>query len=386
MNKHDFRRTWEQVTLSPEADARIREALESGCFKSERQVIYMNTDKRRFGKKVSKTAIAALAVALLLSASAVVAAVSRVRMNVQEYTRGGNFLDVGDTPTTDGDIIASSEPYYVKISFDATGSDYLELGSWYPKYIPDGYEETFVSDPATFNGRNQSIQFKNADGQVLGIEIQTAGPGLEMVLANVISEQRVSINGLAGMLYTTVDDHRLLAWSDEERGLGFTIGTDDISIDIVAVANSVRQINYVPTPTDAYKTDDALAELGDYIPAALPEGFSEKSTVGYPREDGGGWYAYVNRCYENDVHDVIYFAYETFSLDPEFEQSAQTVIDFAGGGSSVTVNDLPGAISTVNDETQIVWVDMEKSLEFKLVSGAVSEQELLTMANSITLK
>ena len=84
-------------------------------------------------------------------------------------------------------------------------------------------------------------------------------------------------------------------------------------------------------PTNSESTDKALAELGDFRPDHLPEGFVELDVLGCPLEEGGGWYSYVRRWYANKAENTrIYFEYETYAIDTEmgYTDDAKTICSF----------------------------------------------------------
>ncbi len=373
MNTYDFRRTWEQLDLSPEAADRIRRVLEAACSEKETEVIHMNNIKS-IKRKAPRTAVAAIIAAAILSVTALAVIAARVNMVVSRYNQEG---------LVDEPIVTASgetEPYNVEISFEEIDGEWIGLGTWYPQDVPDGYEETFVSDTLG-GGRNQRIMFENAEGNFFDLEIGTAGPGLEVVLDDVISEQEVTIGEHSGTLFRSQDGIALLAWTDETRGLGFTMSTDDIELDLLTIARSVEEIDTPLTPTLAAEYGKTLAEIGDYTITALPEGYSELNMTA--SDLSSEWYRYVYRWYENAAHEEIYLGYETFSFEEDNvdPHTAETILSYNGAGKAVTINGLPGGVS----DGKIVWVDWERSLVFTIIAEQFTADELTAMAESVLL-
>lgn len=343
--------------------------------------------KRKRARTVRRTAILAFAAALALSVTALAVAASRVSMDILRYGENG----VVESPAAvvseeqpsaesgEAEGVWADEPYVVDISFEKIDGEWIGLGAWYPQRIPDGYEETFISE--NHGGQSQRLVFENAEGRYFDLNYETAGPGGEVGLSDVIYEQAVTVGEHAGTLFRNAEGYALLVWTDETRGLGFFMTTDDPELDLVSVARSVGKAEWGLTPTRAAGYAQALEELGDYTVTALPEGFAESSMEAAPLEDGGGWYGYVRRRYENAAHDEIFFSYETFAFDDDDTNphTAETILSYHGAGSSETVNGMPAGAS----EGKVVWVDWDQSLVFTLKAEGFSAEELLAMAESV---
>ena len=135
-------------------------------------------------------------------------------------------------------------------------------------------------------------------------------------------------------------------------------------------------------PTQAESTELALAELGDFAVSELPEGYTEAGVSGAPTSEGGGWYGYVRRKYENaETNSIVTFFYETYRLGDGEENTAENVLARFPAGSPLEVNGFNGSIST--DGTSVYWVDTERSVVFGISSGDITGEELIAMANSV---
>ena len=192
----------------------------------------------------------------------------------------------------------------------------------------------------------------------------------------------MKVGGHEGILYTCANS-RFLLWTDEEQGIGYDLDTDDLSVDLLIIAESVAEQESPLVPTRAEFTEQALAELGDFAISELPEGYTEAGVSGAPTSEGGGWYGYVIRRYENrETNGAISLNYETYRLADGKENTAENVLALSGfDGSEVEVNGLPGLISA--DGTRIAWVDTERSMTFHIHSEAVTGEELYALANSV---
>ena len=146
-------------------------------------------------------------------------------------------------------------------------------------------------------------------------------------------------------------------------------------------------------PSHAHKTVEAMAELGDFSPSDLPDGFEEENVMGSPIADGGGWYSYVRKWYVNKAENTrIYFEYESYLIATEdgYTDDARTVCSFFIPGYFILENIVVGEEVEINGMfgiatgNHIAWADPETHRVFHLTSEDVLGEELLKVAQSIT--
>ena len=372
--KCNYWSAYDQIKLPDAASDRIRRALELRCSHTEKEARFM----RKTGRRLSTLAIAVIVAAVLcVGAAAAAVALSRVNMNVTE---------INEANIEDG-----TEQSACDITFEAADSDYIDLGTWYPQSIPDGFEETFISDGQC---GIQNIDFENADGDLLGLCYQKAGSNADIELENVVERQDVTVNGETGILYISGSGEKtneLLVWTDSERGIGFDVsyyGSADV--DLVAFADSVTEQDEPLTPTNAGEKDKALAELGDYAPADLPDGYSLENTYGYPTEDGGGWYGYVNKVFSNAGHEEIHLYYETLD-GADFENTCVAGYRDSEGEytcTDLTVNGQSACLIETADGAPhcLLWTNADESLSFSLSADGLTGDQLIQVAQSVALQ
>lgn len=276
-----------------------------------------------------------------------------------------------------------------KINFDEVHDVFIELGSWYPQEIPDGYTMTFVSDGAPY--QNQNIIYKNDAGDEIWYWIYIADPASDAEIYDILSKTEVEINGQDGILYEQVGDYRTLVWVNEDQGFGFKLSTADTAVDLIAMAESTAEGEPL-TPSRSEETKQAIAELGDYSPTYLPEGFEEQGVQASPVSAGGDWYSYVRKWYVNKEENTqIYFEYETYVIDTEsgYTDDARTVCSFFIPGCNVLKNEIVGEEVEINGMyglaigNHIAWADPETHVVYHLTSKDVIGEELLKVAQSI---
>lgn len=349
-----YKESMDKITLAPSADERIRRNIQAAADQSERRNI-MKTGrwKRNIFRNLSAASVAAV-LTLTIAVTAFAAGLIRIVLKTQNW---GN---------------------YSEISFEAADESYVDLKPYLPESMPEGYERTFVSD--SISG-SQTIHYTNEDGKTVIFEYGKPDT-MELSLNNIESREKVKVGGHEGILYTCANS-RFLLWTDEEQGIGYDLDTDDLSVDLLIIAESVAEQESPLVPTLAESTELALAELGDFAISELPEGYTEAGVSGSPTSEGGGWYGHVIRRYENrETNGAISLNYETYRFADGRENTAENVLALSGfDGSEVEVNGLPGLISA--DGTRIAWVDTERSMRFCISSETVTGEELYALANSV---
>lgn len=246
---------------------------------------------------------------------------------------------------------------------------------------------TFVSEGAPL--QNQSIIYADEAGNEIRYWIYIGDPASVIEIYDIVNKTDVEINGQKGILYEQTGNTRTLVWTDTKQGFGFALRTGDSSIDLLAMAESTAEGEYL-TPTRSESTVKAVKELGDYYPEYLPDGFVEQGTMGSPREEGGGWYSYVRKWFVNrNENTQIYFEYESYRIVTEdgYKDDAQTACsnlmpkDRNGviQGEEVEINGLFGFAG----ENDVVWADVERHVVFHLHSKDITDDDLLKVALSI---
>lgn len=315
--------------------------------------------------------IAAVLVSLLAVTTYAVAA--KIQLNTRRYDQ-----DTGETVPAN-----ASTPYDTEINFAPAAEEYVGLESCRPTWVPEGYRLRFVSAKAY---GKQTLHYET-DGapSALVFEMTRGTEYTDMVLEDTVKEEQVTVGTLPGTLYTTASGERALLWTDEEKGAGYVLLTEDTRLDLLRVAQSVQpDPELKPTMADRFQL--ALEELGDYQITGLPANYPETEFMASPKEDGSDWYAYVNRWYiDVQKNDTIAFQYETFSLigdkdEPQKALTAEDVLQMYGGGESTTVQGMPAAVS----DDQIVWVDWENQVVFQISHDGLGAEQLQKLADSVT--
>lgn len=331
---------------------------------------YSNT-RRSAGVKRIWMIAAVIALATVLMGSAIAALVVMKTGDVKVMTENGEIHE-GE-----------------KVEFEEVHDVFIELGSWYPQEIPEGYTMTFVSDGAPY--QNQNIIYKNDEGNDIWYWIYIADPASDAEVYDIVSKTEVKINGEDGILYEQLGGSQTLVWVNEEQGFGFKLTASDIEIDLIAMAESTAEGEPL-TPSRAEEAKQAISELGDFSPTYLPEGFEEQGVQASPLSAGGGWYSYVRKWYVNKAENTqIYFEYETYVIDTAsgYEDNAKTVCSFWIPGCDILHGIMVGEEVEINgmygiaSGNHIAWADPETHRVFHLTSEDILGDDLLKVAQSI---
>ena len=347
---------------------------------------YSNT-RRSAGLKRIWMIAAVIALATVLMGSAIAALVS---MRVENVGVNAPIMETvvdeqGNVEQTWIDDFHEGE----KINFDEVHDVFIELGSWYPQEIPEGYSMTFVSDGAPY--QKQNIIYKNDAGDEIWYTIYIADSASDVEVYDILSKTEVIINGQEAIIYEQVGDYRTLVWINEDQGFGFRLNTDDSDVDLIAMAESTAEGEPL-TPSRFEETKQAIAELGDFAPTYLPEGFEEQGVQASPLSAGGDWYSYVRKWYVNKEENTqIYFEYETYVIDTEsgYTDDAKTVCSFWIPGCDILRGIMVGEEVEINgmygiaSGNHIAWADPATHRVFHLTSEDILGDDLLKVAQSI---
>lgn len=265
------------------------------------------------------------------------------------------------------------------VELEQESSDYVEWEPVYPQDVPEGYTIYFIGDPAY---GEQHIDYRNDAGDSLSYTLYFRLGQWGRQFEGMGQPEQVDINGQTGYRMGNT-----LIWTDEARGFGFSLRSST-DIDLIDIAKNVAPGPEL-TPTNAYKTEKALEQLGDYQITALPNGMVEDGLTGCPLEDGGGWYAYVSRWYFNKkTNQELYFTYENYVSDAAtVEEVAQMNIGNASAELR-TIQGCTGAAAQVGNDAKVVWIQGSeaKGISFSLISPDYSVEELLKIAESVQMQ
>ena len=209
-----------------------------------------------------KVMLIAAAIALLaITITACAYAIQRIKMNLVQH----NVPAQTEIIVTDGEQPTETMPVNV-------------LTDCYPQSIPAGYQIS-CGEQLTYNSRN--LQYSNESGNTITFWISTEKADEEVALRPPVEETVVSIKGFESNLRSN-EGAQVLSWENPEDGYYATLFTDDVSMDLVAMANSVDVGSTIPMSI-WYRNG---AQWDPWYPKVLPEGYicKDVSSVSYGQQ------------------------------------------------------------------------------------------------------
>lgn len=141
------------------------------------------------------------------------------------------------------------------------------LTDCYPQALPDGYR---MVGGSPIGRTTQSIEFANDAGQTITYIISTAERD-DITLASAESSE-VAVSGQSGTMQVS-DEGQTIAWHNETEGYYAWLDTEDMTVDLQAMADSVAFGQ--PLPLSFLCKDGAI--LGPPLPPAASRRLHDRS-------------------------------------------------------------------------------------------------------------
>ena len=348
----------------------------------------LKTDRmKQKARPAYRTLLIAAVVAVLLVGTAVAAAISRIQL--VEETQTVQYESTGETSQA------------LVLEFEPTDDAPIHLGVWEIGSVPEGYERAYRGYMIVDTGANGGERWENDRGDFVGMTYEAADQlfGQIALDVNSIAEKAdVSVGGSPGTLYRETDGGQLLMWMNEERGIGFRLSATSADVDILAVAESVRETG--ETPEISEETAAVLEQLGDWTFETMPEGYELYFSYGYP-----GDHAYVYRTYENAEYYKLHLDYEAAVYTKDVDgvvgsyRELAKMAEMYGNSveyervekysiSELEVQGMDARLVKHEDGTpvKLVWMDLDHDLVFSLSGDGLDADELISLADSVVLK
>ena len=215
-----------------------------------------------------KVILIAAAIALLaITITACAYAIQRIKMNLVQHNVPTQ------TEITIIDNALPTETLLVNVLTDC-----------YPQTIPEGYE-IVCGEQLTYNSRN--LQYYNESGNSITFWISTEKVDEEMALRPPVQETAVTFAAGEGILRTN-DGAQVLSWENPDEGYHATLFSDDVTVDLVAMADSVDYGTTIPISIWYHNGE----QWNPWYPQTLPEGYTCKDVS--PVSDGHQIITYEN--------------------------------------------------------------------------------------------
>lgn len=222
--------------------------------------------------------IAAVVALLTVTVTACAYAIRRIRMNLVQH----NIPAQTETVSVGGE--QAVEPLPVNV-----------LTDYSPRHIPQGYE-ILCGSPLNYTSRN--LQYCNANGNSINFWISTKPPEEEAALRPPVEEAAISLACGEAILRRN-EGAQTLRWQSEADGYYANLFTDDVTVDLAAMADSVGFGKSVPLSVWYHRGQ----EWEPWYPRLLPEGYA--CTDVSPVSDGSQTFTFTSGS------DHIQFAIST---------------------------------------------------------------------------
>lgn len=245
--------------------------------------------------------------------------------------------------------------------------------AWYPQQLPEGYRCTDVSP---VNDGGQSIQFTNESSGYVNYHISTVKNYLSMITDpphDSVKWEDITVAGQPAKLMTLESGQRLLFWENTAEGFYIMLETQDGTVDLTAMAESIGPgeplefSSYYLGPDYTIEIDQegsGYVQWEPVYPQELPEGYSV-SFVSDPA------YGEQSIRYKNAEDGWIYYTL--------YFRLGQWGRQFDGMGQPEQV-DINGHVG-YRSGNSLVWTDEARGFGFAL--SADEGVDVLAVAKSV---
>lgn len=246
-----------------------------------------------------------------------------------------------------------------------TGSARNVLTDCYPQTLPEGY---LPGDGAPANHTTRRICYYNAEGQTIHYSIST---NLEpdLVLAPPCEETSMKVSGWDAELHLSARGAQMLKWHNTEDGYYGCLFTQDMSVDLKPMAESVDYGE--PLPVSFLCKQGQLWDV--WYPQQIPEGYA--CTDVSPAENGT-----QSICYTCSTENVISYSVSLISNLSDLSDPLQDSCIW----EELTVSGQPAKMMTTGSGQRLLyWKNEEEG--FNAVLSAEDEAvDIVAMAESVT--
>lgn len=289
--------------------------------------------------------IAAVIILLAATITACAYAIQRIRMNLIQH----NIPTQTDMIGTD--VAEPTETCSVNILTDC-----------YPQTIPEGYE-ILCGSPLNYNSRN--IQYYNKNGKSITFWISTKPTDEEMVLRPPVEESAIILVCGEG-IHRKNEGAQMLRWENAEEGYYANLFTDDVTVDLVSMADSMGYGTSIPVSAWYHRGQ----EWNPWYPHTLPEGYACKDVT--PIGNG-----YQIITYENGSTGYIRYCVSTV------KDFMPTQISDEAFWEESKVNGFAAKVLCNQDDQRILYLEHKEEGFYAFLETMDAAVDLVTLAESI---
>ena len=318
-----------------------------GTYVWDAQKVRAGADSTIKRKMPARKILLIAAVIILLAAmiTACAYAIHRIRMNLVQHNIPAQ------TEIRGADAANTEETRPINVLTDC-----------YPQTIPEGYE-ILCGSPVNYNSRN--IQYYNKNGKSITLWISTKNTDEEMVLRPPVEELTVTISGIEATLKAN-EGAQVLRWENPELGYYANLFTDDVTVDLTAMAESVAYGAPVPVSVWYHRGQ----EWNPWYPQMLPEGYTCRDVT--PISNG-----YQIITYENGSTGYIRYCVSTV------KDFTPTQISDEAFWEETEVNGFTVKTLCNQDDQRILYLENKEEGFYAFLETMDAAVDLVTLAESI---
>ena len=289
--------------------------------------------------------IAAVIILLAATITACAYAIQRIRMNLIQHNIPAQTEMIGT------DVAEPTETCSVNILTDC-----------YPQNIPEGYE-ILCGSPVNYNSRN--IQYYSKDGKSITFWISTKPTDEEMAMRPPVEESVITLVCGEG-IHRKNEGAQVLQWENVEEGYYANLFTDDITVDLIAMADSMAYGASIPISVWYHRGQ----EWNPWYPQTLPEGYICRDVT--PIGNG-----YQIITYENGNTGYIRYCVSTV------KDFIPTLISDEAFWEESKVNGFAAKVLCNQDDQRILYLEHKEEGFYAFLETMDAAIDLVTLAESI---
>ena len=292
-----------------------------------------------------KVMLIAAAIALLaITITACAYAIQRIRMNYVQH----------NVPVQTETVAVAVGETQVHV--------YNLLTDYYPQTLPEDYE-ILSGSPTTHNARG--ITYGNSDGKTIQFQISSVPREHDIALRPPVEESTLILS-CGEATFMKNEGAQVLLWNDENEGYDASLFTDDVTVDLISMAESMGYGEPIPLSVWYHRGQ----EWDPWYPQTLPEGYICKDVS--PIGNG-----YQNFTYENSNDGYIRYGISTANdLIP-------TEISDQGYWEEVEVNGTPAKIKRNQSTQQTIFWHNESEGFYAFLETIDTGVDLVALAESV---
>jgi len=236
------------------------------------------------------------------------------------------------------------------------------LTDCYPQTIPEDYE-ILSGSPTSHTARG--IVYGNSEGKTIHFQISSVPREHDIALKPPVEESTVVLSWGEATLMKN-EGAQVLLWADENEGYDASLFTDDVTVNLISMAESMGYGEPIPLSVWYHRGQ----EWNPWYPQALPEGYTCKDVS--PIGNG-----YQNFTYENSNDGYIRYGISTANdLMP-------TEISDQGYWEEVEVNGTPAKIKRNQSTQQTIFWHNESEGFYAFLETIDTGVDLVALAESV---